>query len=70
MEKALGTSRKTLHEHRKFRLQINVNDELSCWVAIYNHPYKDTLGEDVKKLIYEYWMKNSCVSPKARDVMR
>jgi hypothetical protein len=70
MEKALGTSRKTLHKHRKFRLQIDVNDELACWTVICRQPYKDRLGEDVKKIIYEYWMKNSRVSPKARDVMR
>ena len=34
MAQALGTSRKTLHKHRKFRLQIDVNDELACWTAI------------------------------------
>ena len=26
MARALGTSRKTLHKHRKFQLQIDVND--------------------------------------------
>ena len=30
MARALGTSRKNLHKHRKFRLQIDVNDELDC----------------------------------------
>jgi hypothetical protein len=50
-------------------LQIDVNDELACWTVICRQPYKDRLVEDVKKIIYEYWMKNSRVSPKARDVM-
>jgi hypothetical protein len=34
MEKTLGMSRKTLHKHRKFRFQIDVNDALSCWTMI------------------------------------
>lgn len=70
MAKALGTSSNTFHKHRKFWLQIDLNDEVACWKVIYRQPYKDRLGEDVKKIIYEYWMKNSCVSRKARDVMR
>ena len=49
MAQALGTSRKTLHKHWKFRLQIDVNDELACWRAICRQPYKDRLGENVKK---------------------
>ena len=38
MARALGTSRKNLHKHRKFRLQIDVNDELACWRAICRQP--------------------------------
>jgi hypothetical protein len=34
MEKMMGTSRKTLHKHRKFRLKIDANDELACWTMI------------------------------------
>ena len=67
---ALGTSQKTLHKHWKFQLQIDVNDELACWRAICRQPYKDRLGENVKKIIYEYWKNNSRVSPTARHVMR
>ena len=51
-------------------MQIDVNDELTCWRAICRQPYKDILGENVKKIIYEYWKKNSLVSPTARHVMR
>ena len=40
---------KTLHKHRKFRLQVDVNDELACWRAICRQPYKDRHGENVKK---------------------
>ena len=61
---------KTLHKHRKFWLQIDVNDELACWRAICRQPYKDILGENVKKTIYKYWKKNSRVFPNARDVMQ
>jgi len=38
MEKILGTSRKTLHNYRKFWLQIDVNDELACWIVIFRQP--------------------------------
>ena len=38
MARALGTSQKTLNKHRKFRLQIDVNDELACWRAICRQP--------------------------------
>ena len=58
MARALGTSRKTLHKNRKFRLQIDVNDEIACWIAICRQPYKDNLGENFKKIIYEYWNNN------------
>ena len=49
MVRALGASRKTLHKHQKFLLQIYVNDEISCWRAIYRKIYKYGLGENVKK---------------------
>jgi len=70
MAKILGTSRKTLHQHRKFQLQIDVDAELTCWEVICRKQYKDRLGEDVQKIIYESWMKNSCASPKERDMKR
>ena len=44
MARALGNSRKNLHKHQKFQLQIDVNDELACWRAICRQPYKDRLG--------------------------
>ena len=59
-----------MHKHRKFQLQIDVNDELACWRAICRQPYKDRLGENVKKIIYEYWKNNSRVLPTTRHVMQ
>ena len=53
MARALGTPKKNLHKHRKFWLQIDVNDELACWRSICRQPYKDRLGENIKKIIYE-----------------
>ena len=49
MAQALGTSRKSLHKHRKFWFQIYVNVEIACWRSICRQPYKDRLGENVKK---------------------
>jgi hypothetical protein len=70
MAKTLGTSRKTLHKHRKFRFQIDVNDELACWTVISRQPYKDRLAENVKELARNCWLEESRVSPHTRDVLR
>ena len=70
MARELGTSGKPLHKHRKFRLQIYVNDVLACWRDICRKPYKDRIGKNVKKTIYQYWKKNSHVSPNEMDVMQ
>jgi hypothetical protein len=58
MAKNLGTSRKTLHKHRKFCFQIDVNDELACWTMISRQPYKDRLAENVKELARNCWLEN------------
>ena len=70
MEKTLGTSRKTLHKHRKFRFQIDVNDELACWTVISRQPYKDRLAKNVKELARNYWLTKYCVSPQIMDLLR
>jgi hypothetical protein len=69
MAKTLGTSRKTLHKHRKFCFQIDVNDELACWTMIYRQPYKDRLEENVKELARNCWLKESRVSPHTRGLL-
>ena len=70
IEKFIGTSRKTLYKYNKFRLQIDANDELSCWAIICRQPYKHRLNESVKAMMHEYWVANSCVSPNSRDMIR
>ena len=49
MAQALGTSRKNLHKHQKFRLQIDVNDELACWTVILGNHTKMDLENMLKK---------------------
>jgi hypothetical protein len=70
MEKTMGTSRKTLHKHRKFRLQIDANNELACWTMISRQPYKDRLAENVKELAHNCWLEESRVSPDTRDLLQ
>jgi hypothetical protein len=70
MEKMMGTSRKKLYKHRKFQLQIDANDELSCWTVISRQPYKDRLAENVKELACKCWLTESCVSPHTRDALQ
>ena len=69
MEKMMGTSRKTLYKHRKFWLQIDVNDELACWTVIFRQPYKDRLLENIKESAHNCWLKESRVSPHTMDVL-
>ena len=57
MEKVMGTSRKTVYKHRQLWLQIDANDELSCWTVISRQPYKDRLAENVKELACNCWLE-------------
>ena len=52
----MGTSRKTLYKHTKFRLQIDANDELACWTIISRQPYKDKLAENIKESSRNCWL--------------
>ena len=63
MEKMMGTSRKKLDKHRKFFFQIDVNDELACWIVISRQPYKDRLAKNVKELARNFWLIEYHVSP-------
>ena len=69
MKKVMGTSRKTLYKHRKYRLQIDANDELACCTMISRQPYKDRLAENVKELAHNCWLEESRVSSHTRDVL-
>ena len=70
LAQAIGTSRKTLYKHSKFRMQIDENDELACWAIICRQPYKDRMGEGVKDIVQKYWLEHARVSPNSRDVIQ
>ena len=59
LAQAIGTSRKTLYKHSKFRMQIDENNELSCWAIICRQPYKDRMGEGVKDIVQNYWLAHA-----------
>ena len=69
-EKTLGTLRKKLCIHNKLKLQIDKNDELSCWVIICRYDYKAIMRSRVKDTAKKYWFPHARVSTNARDVMR
>ena len=50
-------------------MQIDANDDNSCWIVICRKPYKDKLEKGVKAMVHEYWLKNYRVSPYMRDVL-
>ena len=59
LAQVVGNSRKTLYKHRKFRMQIDENDELACREIICREPYKDKMGECVKYIIQKYWLEHA-----------
>ena len=59
LTQAIGTSRKKLYKHSKFKMQIDQNDELACWAIICRQPYKDRMGEGVKDIIQKYWLEHA-----------
>ena len=59
LAQAIGTSRKTLYKHSKFRMQIDENDELACWEIICRQPYKDRMGEGVKDIVQKYCLEHA-----------
>jgi hypothetical protein len=56
MAKTMGMPRKKFHKHRKFRLQMDTNDELTCWTVISRQPYKNRLAENVKEFPCNCWL--------------
>jgi hypothetical protein len=70
MAKAMGTSRKTIYKHRKFRLKIYANGELVCWTVISRQPYKDILAENFKESTRNCLLTEYRVSPHTRDVLQ
>ena len=70
MAKQIGTSRKTLYIHNKFRFQIDENDELACWTIICRQHYIDRMREGIKDIVHKYWLAHARVSLNARDLIR
>ena len=70
LAQAVGTSRKTLYKHSRFRIKIDENDELACSTIICRQPYKDRKGEGVKDIVHKYWLAHAWVSPNSKDVIR
>ena len=70
LAQVVGTSRNTLYKHSKFRMQIDENNELSCWAIICREPYKDRMGEGVKDIVQKYRLAHARVSPNSRDVIQ
>ena len=65
--KLFKTSRKHLWSHTKFRIQLDENDELSCWANICRRTYRDRLLDGVRDRVKEFWDLNSRVSPNEKD---
>ena len=54
MSKLLHVSRKTLHNHTKFRAQINENDEVACWDLITKKLYQYRLPTEIRSTVVEF----------------
>ena len=59
MSKMLHVSIKTLHKYTKFRVNIDENDQASCWALICREGYKDGMEEGIREKGIEYWENNS-----------
>ena len=44
----LKTSRKYLWKHKKFRVQLDEDDEVACWGVICRKPYQYRLPDNVR----------------------
>ena len=44
----LKTSRKSLWNHKNFRVKLHEDDEFACWGFICRKPYQDRLPDNVR----------------------
>ena len=65
--KLFKTSRKSLWRHKKFRIQLDENDELVCWANICRRRYRDRIPDSVRDRVKEFWDLNSRMSPNEKD---
>ena len=54
MSKMIHVSRKTLHKHSKFRVQVDENDEIACWALITRKTYQDKIATIIKPIVVEF----------------
>lgn len=45
--------KKRLRRHKKFRIQVDENDELACWANIYRKSYQDRFLDNVRDMVKE-----------------
>ena len=51
MSKLLHVSRKTLHKHIKFGVQVDENEKYACWDLICKKPYQEKLLIGIKEKV-------------------
>ena len=66
----LKTSRKSLWKHKNVRVQLDEDDEVSCWGVICRQPYQDRLPDNVRYNVKEFWNLKSLVLPNEKDVLQ
>ena len=66
----LKTSRKSLWKHKNFRVQLDEDNEVSCWGVTCRKSYQDRLPDNVRGRMKESWNLNSRVLPNEKDVVR
>jgi len=68
--RTLKTRRKSLWKHKNFRVQLDEDDEVACWVVICRKPYSDRLPDNVRDKVKDFWHLNSRVLTNEKDVVR
>lgn len=70
MSKLLHVSRKTLQKHTKFKVQVNENDESSCWALITMQPYQGNITVGIKAFVVEFLESHSHVIQDIKNGLR
>ena len=65
----LKISRKRLWKHKKFRVQLDEDDEVACWGVICRKPYQDRIPDNVRDRVKDFWHLKSHVLPNEKDVV-
>ena len=70
MSKSLHVSRKALHKHNKFKVQVDENDEVSCWDIITKNPYQEKLPIGIKLTVVDFLDNHSHTIPNRKHVLQ